>query len=187
MGSTGIPLELSWTMQGSWTSTVMSGARGSGAFTLKNEIMLATHKFDTRERGWHSYTEKQIASAVAAAQAIATHYGLIDVLGHDDIAPNRKRDPGPAFPMESFEAIVLGRNTDSLPSQITTTVLNIREGPGTNFTKLDAHSPLKKGTRLQPIRREGSWYFVEVIGDDGLPECTGWVHGDYIVADTEDA
>jgi N-acetylmuramoyl-L-alanine amidase len=36
-------------------------------------------------------------------------YGFIDILGHDDIAPGRKVDPGPAFPMASFATQVMGR------------------------------------------------------------------------------
>ena len=31
---------------------------------------------------------------------------LVDVLGHDEISPGRKWDPGPAFPMESFRTQV---------------------------------------------------------------------------------
>jgi N-acetylmuramoyl-L-alanine amidase len=36
-------------------------------------------------------------------------YGIAEIAGHDDIAPTRKRDPGPAFAMDSFVSRVLGR------------------------------------------------------------------------------
>jgi N-acetylmuramoyl-L-alanine amidase len=143
------------------------------------EVAVAAHKFDDVERGWHRYTEAQLAAALEAAQAIVAHYGLTDVLGHDDIAPERKRDPGPAFPMESFRGHLIGRADDDFERFVTTAELNIREGPGVRFAKLDA-SPLAKGTRLSGESRDGSWHFVEVLGENDEPEATGWVHGNFI-------
>jgi len=139
----------------------------------------AVHKNETRSAGWHTYSEAQLFAALAVSQLLVRHYGLADILGHDDIAPGRKSDPGPAFPMESFRAGVLGREADGDEIYETLANLNIRSGPGGHFGKLDA-SPLPKGTRLSLESRSGSWCFVEVLDDGGAPDLNGWVHGDYI-------
>ena len=76
----------------------------------KNEVVLLTHKNESRETGWHNYTEEQINASIEVATAIHEKYDLTDILGHDDIAPDRKVDPGPAFPMGSFRSVILGRN-----------------------------------------------------------------------------
>jgi N-acetylmuramoyl-L-alanine amidase len=55
------------------------------------------------------YPALQISAAVDIAKALCQTYGISDIAGHDDIAPTRKRDPGPAFAMESFVSRVLGR------------------------------------------------------------------------------
>lgn len=59
----------------------------------------AKHKNGGPIQNWEAYPESQIASCTAVAKALVERYRLDDVIGHDDIAPDRKNDPGPAFPM----------------------------------------------------------------------------------------
>lgn len=81
----------------------------SNAVIRNDEVSLATHKNEARETGWHEYTSAQIETVVAVGTVVAKHYQLVDVLGHDDIAPARKADPGPLFPMSSVRSRILGR------------------------------------------------------------------------------
>jgi N-acetylmuramoyl-L-alanine amidase len=145
----------------------------------ESESMEAAHRHDGVRRHWHVFTERQIAATAAVARALVAHYGLLDVIGHDDISPGRKQDPGPAFPMASVRNLAMGRESDGFPLFEAITDLNIRTGPGTTFDKL-ARSPLTKGTRLRVTRGEASWCAVEVPDADGDPDLTGWVHGDFI-------
>jgi 4-hydroxy-tetrahydrodipicolinate reductase len=62
----------------------------------------AKHKNGGREMKWETYPAAQMEAAAAVAEALVDSYNLDDVVGHDDIAPNRKNDPGPAFPMDAF-------------------------------------------------------------------------------------
>jgi N-acetylmuramoyl-L-alanine amidase len=62
----------------------------------------AKHKNGGREMKWETYPAAQMESALGVAEALVDSYNLDDVVGHDDIAPNRKNDPGPAFPMDTF-------------------------------------------------------------------------------------
>jgi N-acetylmuramoyl-L-alanine amidase len=73
------------------------------------DVTVMTHKNETTPAGWHLYTPVQIEVAAAIGVVLRDRYGLEDVLGHDDIAPGRKVDPGPAFPMITFESKVMGR------------------------------------------------------------------------------
>ncbi|MEM1114685.1 MAG: N-acetylmuramoyl-L-alanine amidase [Pseudomonadota bacterium] len=145
------------------------------------EVFLGSHKNGPygSESGWHRYPEEQIEAAMAASSAIVERYSLQDVLGHDDIAPLRKRDPGPAFPLQEFASALIGRSENDEQTYRTTARLNIREGPGVEFETLE-DSPLAVGTRLTAIERHGHWFYVEVLGDEAVRESTGWVHGDYI-------
>ena len=145
----------------------------------EEDVVVAQHRNGGGESGWHRYTAEQLQSAFDASQAIFDHYNLEDILGHDDIAPERKRDPGPAFNMESFSARLVGRVEDENPVFETITRLNIREEDHHRATLLP-EAPLAAGQRVALLSRSGVWCFVEVLGDDDLPYATGWVHGRYI-------
>lgn len=76
----------------------------------EEEVALLTHKNESRETGWQIYPETQIEAAIEVASTLHKKYGFTDILGHDDVAPARKVDPGPAFPMISFVSKVVGRD-----------------------------------------------------------------------------
>lgn len=81
----------------------------AGRVIADAEVAQATHRLESVEAGWQSYTEAQIQTLLDVAVALHARYQFADVLGHDDIAPERKLDPGPLFPMQSVRARLLGR------------------------------------------------------------------------------
>lgn len=54
------------------------------------------------QRHWASFSLRQMQAVGVLAQEIVRRYGIAPdrVVGHGDIAPGRKVDPGPAFPWE---------------------------------------------------------------------------------------
>ena len=53
---------------------------------------------------WATYPERQIDGVIALSRHLVQRYGIpIDnIVAHSDIAPERKIDPGPAFPWAMF-------------------------------------------------------------------------------------
>lgn len=77
-----------------WTKKEVSGS----------EVIQSTHKNETSLSFWQTYTPQQLARCKDIAAELVREYGLLDVIGHDDIAPTRKSDPGPAFPLVKVRA-----------------------------------------------------------------------------------
>lgn len=65
----------------------------------KLPLVEARHKNGGPVSQWEAFPDAQLAACAAAALALVTRYRLDDIVGHEDIAPERKNDPGPAFPM----------------------------------------------------------------------------------------
>lgn len=72
-------------------------------------VVEATHKNPAcRYRYWAAYPDDQMQTLLEVGRLLVREYNLKDIVGHDDIAPGRKIDPGPAFPMKDFRNAVMG-------------------------------------------------------------------------------
>ncbi len=138
------------------------------------DVVTARHRNEHSDAHWHAYTEVQIEAALDIAAVLMRAYQLEEILGHEDISPGRKSDPGPAFPMESFRAAVFGRNDDS-PERyvVTASLLNLRGGPGRVHGVL---AQLARGVTLDLLEVRDGWALVSVVGR----ALTGWVSRDYV-------
>lgn len=55
---------------------------------------------------WETYTPSQIDSAIDVCAVLTKHYDIREVVGHDDISPGRKIDPGPALDMDNLRIAI---------------------------------------------------------------------------------
>jgi N-acetylmuramoyl-L-alanine amidase len=146
-----------------------------------NEVIEAIHRNEKTPRFWHVYTEAQIAACEELCLALMATYPTINqILGHEEIAPGRKQDPGPAFPLEKFRGKLLQHNRESDADEIKPTFntgivisdkLNIREGAGVDFDKVAKPLPLNK--KVTVLGERNGWYRVKV-------EVEGWVSKAYV-------
>lgn len=84
---------------GKWTSTFKKAYP-------REDVLEAPHKNGGPYRAWHKYPDVQIDAVVAVCKALAQIYPIVAILGHDDISPGRKWDPGPSFPIEQVNSRV---------------------------------------------------------------------------------
>lgn len=156
----------------------------TGSPVVDSRVVQAKHKnFEPdKVHGWEVFDEAQLEASIMAAAAIVDKYGIPEqnVLGHDDISPGRKQDPGPAFPMSSFKAKVYGRSemTGLVMKVVSATGLNLRTGPGTNFAVIEN---LDDGRQVVAMGRDGAWWEVTTLNAAGDEDKTGWVHGNWLV------
>lgn len=66
------------------------------------------HWKEFRSPGWQKFPEVQLAILTEIVEALKNTYGIITVLGHDDVNLARRLDPGPLFPIENLREQVFG-------------------------------------------------------------------------------
>lgn len=115
---------------------------------------------------WPGYSKAQINAGLAALKAIKDAYGITLIAGHEDIDTRGwKTDPGPAFPMGEFKAVVHGnedRADGMKPAKsrflVNTPRLNVRAAPNGSGAIL---TTLVGGSEVVVIEDLGAWSHVE--------------------------
>jgi N-acetylmuramoyl-L-alanine amidase len=143
----------------SWTGVAVDGSK----------LIEARHKFGVPDGNWEIFTDAQIETVVAAAQAICGEFDIQEILGHDRIAPGRKSAPGPAWDMNAFKARVRGEADlgDAVMVGRSSNGLNIRQGPGASFPTV--RKILADGTKVMVHEASGKWRYVSVLTPPGSP------------------
>ncbi len=143
----------------------------------------------TRATLWHKYPEVQVEKVFEICKAICEKYPIKFILGHEEVSPGRKTDPGPAFPLEKLReetgvwipGTEMKIEEEPMPDGTrgtVTTILNFRTAPSGNADKIA--KALEKGTRVEIISKHEKWLKV-VAG------VSGWVSKSYINTDNTDA
>ena len=164
------------------------------------DVLEAIHKNETEKAGWFRYPAPQMEAARQLSRLLVQTYGLKEVIGHEDISPGRKQDPGPAFPWTDFLGFVTGGAVSAAqpaapapapapqpaaaPAAFfrVTADLNIRSGPSTSNAAV-AGSPLPSGTIVQGLDTSGTWRQVAVQGTvRGVSGIRGWVSAKFLEA-----
>ncbi len=141
------------------------------------------HRFWTANdnKHWFKYPRVQLDALYKLSKVLVDHYELITVLGHDDISPLRKPDPGPCFPWREFKTNVLGR-VDNVGDifVVNTDDANFRVDHSTNSAVI---KKLSKGYNVGLIETFGAWNKVylandkkELLKDNRCIKTIGWIH-----------
>ncbi|RAI70579.1 N-acetylmuramoyl-L-alanine amidase [Pseudomonas fluorescens] len=87
-----------------------SGRTWLNSSSIGIEIVNPGFKDTPTGRVWYPYTEDQVQSLIVLLKDISKRHGIKprDIIGHSDIAPLRKLDPGPLFPWKRLAAEGLG-------------------------------------------------------------------------------
>ena len=80
------------------------GATQLNASSIGIEIVNRTNDDAPGGRVWHDYPQAQIDAVIALVKKIVQEHKIKPehILGHSDIAPGRKTDPGPRFPWKQL-------------------------------------------------------------------------------------
>lgn len=91
--------------------------RGGRLFTVYGKEWPREQAIEIRHRlptppewtHWATYSDQEIGICVEICNLLRDELGIRDVVGHDEISPDRKRDPGPAFPIDWLRERTFGK------------------------------------------------------------------------------
>jgi N-acetylmuramoyl-L-alanine amidase len=146
----------------------------------EKDTVFAIHRNQAAPRYWHAYTEAQIVAVFTICELLKAAYNIKFILGHEEISPKRKEDPGPAFPLDRLRDKILhgARNSEEDESKIAKNIgeviaskLNIRSAPSEVGDKVAL--PLPQGTKVKIVESTDGWYKVQTTIE-------GWVSSKFV-------
>lgn len=151
-----------------------------------DEVVQAVHRNESVAAPWHRYTEAQIGLVEDLCEVLMAHYPIARIVGHEEISPGRKSDPGPAFPLDKLrQRLLAGERAADGPREerkdhgappsglVTASKLNIRSRP--TRAAATVAPPLLGGTLVKILDERDGWYQVDVA-------IRGWVAKDFVTA-----
>lgn len=79
----------------------------AGAQVNPSETVQLVHRNETEASWWHTYSPEQIQACFVLMRRLMTLLSIKHILGHEEVAPGRKWDPGPAFPLDALRLQLL--------------------------------------------------------------------------------
>ncbi|WP_028573876.1 N-acetylmuramoyl-L-alanine amidase [Desulfonatronovibrio hydrogenovorans] len=146
----------------------------------QEQVVQAVHRNEKEPTYWERFTPEQIDAVFNLCSLLKKAYNIKHILGHEEISPGRKIDPGPAFPLDKLRDRLLHADRSDQDEQrirkpargmVRASALNIRTGPSAK-TMTIAH-PLSKNTELDILDQQDGWLQVKV-------QITGWVSGRFV-------
>jgi N-acetylmuramoyl-L-alanine amidase len=131
---------------------------------------------------WEAYRSEQLEAVSQVIAAICDYYDIEDIVGHEDVSPGRKQDPGPAldgfisqmkkehlkdFPVEGKSQIIPAKGTKK-----TTTGLNLRQDADKTSLIL---TTIPKGSSVEILKEPYPGWFQVRFGNR-----IGFVVGKYL-------
>ncbi len=147
------------------------------------DVFAGVHRNESVSTFWHRYQEQDIDIVREICSLLIKAYPIKQILGHEEIAPGRKTDPGPAFPLDKFREKLLAadRNETDPPAPVvvkplgsgivTASTLNIRRDPSPAAPQ--AADALPRGAAVKILARKPGWLYVSA-------ECKGWVSEEFV-------
>jgi N-acetylmuramoyl-L-alanine amidase len=116
-----------------------------------------TGPLDAEKRTWEPFNDAQMDAVLRLARDIVTRYAIspTKVVGHADIAPQRKEDPGPLFPWEKFAEQGVGAWPDAADVE-------------RHLAGRDAKSPVD----LRTLQSKLAAYGYDIATDGSLDDAT---------------
>ena len=73
-----------------------------GTVYAAEEAVRAVHRHEREPSWWHRFPAVQVEVVERLCALLVQTYGVCRILGHEEVAPERKEDPGPAFPLDEL-------------------------------------------------------------------------------------
>lgn len=101
-----------------WLNVIENGFATRSDLSLQvplERTIRATHRNGwPKDVCWETYPDRQIEQGEGLVRLLVSSLpSLVDVVGHDQIAPDRKQDPGPAFPLSVMRAALQGAKSNA--------------------------------------------------------------------------